>query len=307
MKFILGLLASLFLVAPVQAQNNGPIANHAFAVGKGPNVSGYTSVLCTAGKVPIGQSSADPQCQTISGDGAISAAGVLTLATVNGNVGSFGSTTQCVTLTVNAKGLITAASAATCVPAVGSITGLGAGVATALAIAIGSAGAPVVFNGAGGTPSSLVLTNATALPLGGSGVTGTLPFARGGTNDTGTAATTYTPTAVCSGGGTLTAAVLTNAGRFKQIAGKFYWLKIDVVLTTIGTCIGNIDYSLPTGITGVVQGNQIVMGREFINTGKSMQGRMLNSATTIRAAYFDNTFALVNGDEHVLEGIVEIQ
>jgi len=46
-----------------------------------------------------------------------------TLATVNSNVGSFGSATQCASLTVNAKGLITAASATTCAPAWASITG----------------------------------------------------------------------------------------------------------------------------------------------------------------------------------------
>lgn len=44
-----------------------------------------------------------------------------TLATVNSNVGSFGSATQCVTLTANAKGLLTAVSAATCAPAWSSI------------------------------------------------------------------------------------------------------------------------------------------------------------------------------------------
>jgi hypothetical protein len=41
------------------------------------------------------------------------------------------------------------------------ITGFGTGVAAALGVNIGSAGAPVLFNGAGGTPSSIVLTNAT--------------------------------------------------------------------------------------------------------------------------------------------------
>lgn len=45
------------------------------------------------------------------------------LATVNANVGTFGSATQCLTVTTNAKGLITAVSAATCTPAAGSITG----------------------------------------------------------------------------------------------------------------------------------------------------------------------------------------
>ena len=47
------------------------------------------------------------------------------------------------------------------------ITGLGTNVATALGIAVGSAGGPVTFNGAGGTPSSLTLTNATGLPSSG--------------------------------------------------------------------------------------------------------------------------------------------
>jgi hypothetical protein len=38
----------------------------------------------------------------------------------------------------------------------------GTGVRTALGVNIGSAGAPVLFNGAGGTPTSLTLTSATA-------------------------------------------------------------------------------------------------------------------------------------------------
>lgn len=56
-----------------------------------------------------------------------------TLATVNSNTGSFGSATQAGTFTVNGKGLITAASNVTITPAVGSITGLGTGVAAFLA------------------------------------------------------------------------------------------------------------------------------------------------------------------------------
>lgn len=47
----------------------------------------------------------------------------------------------------------------------------GTGVATALGVNIGSAGAPVLFNGAGGTPSSITLTNGTSLPIG-TGVSG---------------------------------------------------------------------------------------------------------------------------------------
>lgn len=58
-------------------------------------------------------------------------------------------------------------------PAIGDVSGLGTGVATALGINVGSAGAPVTFNGALGKPSSgdLTTTNAT-VKLGQS----TLPF-----------------------------------------------------------------------------------------------------------------------------------
>lgn len=70
----------------------------------------------------------------LSGDATASGPGsvTLTLATVNSNVGTFGSATQAVVFTVNAKGLITAASATTITPAIGSITGLGTNVATFL-------------------------------------------------------------------------------------------------------------------------------------------------------------------------------
>jgi hypothetical protein len=50
---------------------------------------------------------------------------------------------------------------ATGLPISTGVSGLGTGVATALAIAIGSAGAPVTFNGALGTPSSGTVTNLT--------------------------------------------------------------------------------------------------------------------------------------------------
>lgn len=107
------------------------------------------------------------QTVTLSGDASGSGATsiALTLATVNSNVGTFGSATQVAQITVNAKGLITAASNVTVTPAVGSITGLGTGVATALAVNTGSAGALVVNGGVLGTPSSGTLTNATGLPI----------------------------------------------------------------------------------------------------------------------------------------------
>lgn len=122
-----------------------------------------------------------------------------TLATVNANVGSFGSATQCTTFTTNAKGLITAASAVTCTPAIASITGLGTGVGAALAVNIGSAGAPVLFNGVGGTPSSITLTNGSGLPT--TALTGTLQAAQEPAHTGG----------VTNSAGSLALTVITNA------------------------------------------------------------------------------------------------
>lgn len=56
-------------------------------------------------------------------NGTANVTGAATLATVNANVGSFGGATQTPVLTVNAKGLVTAASVMTVTPAWASVTG----------------------------------------------------------------------------------------------------------------------------------------------------------------------------------------
>lgn len=89
-----------------------------------------------------------------------------TLATLAGTESLSNKTLVAPILGTPASGTLT-----NCTLPVGGVTGLGTGVATALAVNVGSAGAPVVLNGALGTPSSGTLTNATGLPA--AGVVGT--------------------------------------------------------------------------------------------------------------------------------------
>lgn len=91
--------------------------------GLGTSLTGTASGL-TAGNVTTNAN--------MTGD-ATSVGNATTLATVNSNVGTFGSATQSVQFTVNGKGLMTAAANVTITPAIGSVTGLGASVATFLA------------------------------------------------------------------------------------------------------------------------------------------------------------------------------
>lgn len=180
MKRILVVIAALFAL-----QSSGFAADSSVpAMGNATSVAGTDGFYCiqSAGTVEHECTSAQMAAYIyglMSGDATAGGTGALTLAAVNSNVGSFGSATTCTAFTTNAKGLITAASAVTCTPAIASVTGLGAGVATALAIAPGTAGSFVVNGGALGTPSSGVGTNLTALNASNL-ASGTVAAARGG-------------------------------------------------------------------------------------------------------------------------------
>lgn len=183
----------------------------------------------------IGTLTGDGTTAGSSFDGTGNNTNALTLATVNANVGTFGSATQSVQFTVNGKGLITAAANVTVTPAVGSITGLGTGVGTALAVAVGSAGAFVVNGGALGTPSSGTVTN----------LTGTASININGTVGSTTPTTGVFTTATVNTGlmpGINDGAYLGQAGTafsdlFLAEGGVINWDSGDMTLTQVGNML----------------------------------------------------------------------
>lgn len=111
---ILALALSLWS-APAAAQCNGKFGASTLCgtvAGGPPGPIAFSSVTGNA-------------ITALTGDGTATGPGsvVFTLATVNSNVGTFGSATSCVVVTANAKGLITAISGVTCTPAFSSLTG----------------------------------------------------------------------------------------------------------------------------------------------------------------------------------------
>ncbi len=124
------------------------------------SLAGTDLVLCSDGTAWKTITEADLATQ-IGGGGGSGTVTTVSVATANGLAGTVATatTTPVITLTttINSPFLAgngTAISAAT----------IGTGVATALAINVGSAGAFVTFNGALGTPSGGTLTNCTGLP-----------------------------------------------------------------------------------------------------------------------------------------------
>lgn len=75
-RLMLAASAAFFFASSALAQNSGTVTSRAFAVGKGPGQTGFTSVLCTQAQIAIGQNAANPICAALSGDITMTAGGV---------------------------------------------------------------------------------------------------------------------------------------------------------------------------------------------------------------------------------------
>lgn len=203
---------------------------------------------------------------TATGPGSVAS----TLATVNSNVGTFGSATQASVVTVNGKGLITAVSNATVTPAVGSITGLGTGVATALAVNVGTAGAPVVNGGALGTPSSGTATNITGLPI--AGLTGL-----------GTGVAAQLATAISTAGGSTTTIA---AGTSALGTGAISSATCATAVTTTATNTATTDVVTagfngdPTAVTGYIPSTSGMLTIIVYPTVNNVNFKVCNNTTS---------------------------
>jgi hypothetical protein len=127
----------------------------------------------------------------------------------------------------------------------------------------------------------------------------TLPVAYGGTGDTGTAWTAFTPNVASTTGAITTLG--TVVARYKQL-GKTVWVQLDITITTNGTGAGHITTSIPTA--GIASSGCLA-GQEINNTGKALSGSIIQGGSLIGIFFADGTYPGANNNRLILSGIYE--
>lgn len=234
----------------------------------------------------------------ITNDFTLGSDGSTSLTTVNSNVGTFGSATQVPIVTVNGKGLATAASNVTVTPAIGSVTGLATGVSTFLATPT-SANLAIVLTDETGTGANVFANTPTLVtPILGAATATTI---NGAALDN-LAWTTYTPT-ITSQSGTFTGATTTISGRYKQ-TGKTVIAQADVLLTALGSGspVQGLRISLPFVAANF---NYSGVSTEIVNTGTLGRAIVLAGSSNADTRKYDGSTWIVAGNQVIMTVIYE--
>lgn len=179
---------------------------------------------------------------------------------------------------------------ATGLPIASGVSGLGSGIATALAVNSGSAGAPVLFNGAGGTPTSIVLTNATGTATGltAGAVAGTT------TNDNAAAGKVGEYVEGFPSAASMTGGVYMNAASISLTAGDWDVSAIAWFIPAASTSITNISAVIST-VSATSQSNRSAVFNQAAAVPGGAQcvsipalRLLLNATTTIYLVQYSN-------------------
>jgi hypothetical protein len=169
--------------------------------------------------------------------------------------------------------------------AVGSITGAGTGVLTALAVNVGSAGAPVINGGALGTPSSGTLTNCTFPTL--------------NQNTTGNAATaTAAASQVITDNAIITAdaADIADNDYAKFTANGLEGRSYSEVLSDIGAQAADADLTTWAGITPGANVGTFIATPTISNFFTALTGEATGAGTFLTTATVANLMSLLTDD-----------
>lgn len=155
-----------------------------------------------------------------------------------------------------------------------------------------------LLNKTGGT-ACVVATGTTTLNCNTVTITNALGVASGGTGDTGTAWTSYTPT-ITPGSGSFTSASAT--GGYKTV-GKTVFFTVTVTITTAGTGTGVITLSTPTGTTARTANSSCM---ETVKTGSRGSAIQVAAVSTMTLqTYNAGTFVSGDGTTITCTGVYE--